>query len=196
MATEQDAARDRVLAARAELGEQFQLLEASTRATLDIPARVRRSPAKAAAIAGGLGFLALKGPQRTFGLARRIVRGPNAALPTSMLPDEIDRTLRSLGDDGDRVRGAIERDFAAYARKAEKGRRQLRTLVLLSVARPLMAATARAAAKAFFTPDETTFDERLGRVRDRAKGRGAERAPTGVDETTTGSHPGETSTAT
>lgn len=192
MATEQDAARDRVLAARAELGEQFQLLEASTRATLDIPARVRRSPAKAAAIAGGLGFLALKGPQRTFGLARRIVRGPNAALPTSMLPDEIDRTLRSLGDDGDRVRGAIERDFAAYARKAEKGRRQLRTLVLLSVARPLMAATARAAAKAFLTPDETTFDERLGKVRDRVKERIPERGPAGVDETTTGSDPGET----
>jgi len=186
VATEQDAARDRVLAARAELGEQFQLLEASTRATLDIPARVRRSPAKAAAIAGGLSFLALKGPQRTFGLARRVVRGPKAALPKSMLPGEIDRTLRSLGDDGDRVRGAIERDFAAYAQKAEKGRRQLRTLVLLSVARPILAAGTRAAAKAFFTPDETTFDERLGKVRDRVKERVAERGPAGVDETTTG----------
>jgi hypothetical protein len=34
-------------------------------------------------------------------------------MPKAMLPEEIERTLRSLGDDGDRVRGALERDFAA-----------------------------------------------------------------------------------
>ena len=55
MATEQDAARDRVLAARRDLSEQLELLEASGRAAIDIPAKIRRSPAKAAAVAGGSG---------------------------------------------------------------------------------------------------------------------------------------------
>lgn len=178
MATEQDAARDRVLAARAELGEQLVLLEASTRATFDIPARVKRSPAKAAAIAGGVGFVVLKGPQRTVGAVRRVVFGPKAALPKSLLPEEIDKTLRALGDDGDKVRGVIERDFADYARKAEKGRGNLRTLLLLSVARPIVAAGTRAAMKAFLTPDETTFDERLGAVRDRMRERLSNQPPT------------------
>ena len=71
MATPPDAARDRVLAARVELEEQLHLLEASGRAAVDIPARIKRSPAKAAAIAGGAGFLVLKGPQRLFGAARQ-----------------------------------------------------------------------------------------------------------------------------
>lgn len=94
MATEQDAARDRVLAARAELDEEIQRLEASARAAVDVRARIRRSPAKTAAIAGGAGFLLLKGPQRTFGLVKRIVRGPAAPMPKALLPDEIDKTLR------------------------------------------------------------------------------------------------------
>ena len=55
MATETDAARDRVLAARAALGEELEILEASARAAVDIPAKIRRSPAKAAAVAGGDG---------------------------------------------------------------------------------------------------------------------------------------------
>ena len=43
MATEQDAARDRVLAARADVDEQLQVLEASTRAALDIKAKIRKA---------------------------------------------------------------------------------------------------------------------------------------------------------
>ena len=104
MATPTDA-RERVLAARAELGDQLQVLDASGRAAVDIPAKIKRSPAKAAAVAGGLGFLALKGPQRVFGLGRRAVRGKDAALPKSMLPDEIEKTLRKMGSDGDQGPG-------------------------------------------------------------------------------------------
>ena len=48
--------------------------------------------------------------------------GPTAELPKQMLPKEIEKTLKKLGDDGDKVRGAIERDFAAYAKEAEKDR--------------------------------------------------------------------------
>ena len=119
MATDTDAARDGVLAARAELDEELRRLNASTRSAVDIPAKIRRSPAKAAAIAGGVAFLAVKGPQRVFRAGKRAVRGKDAPLPSKMLPEEIDKALRSLGSDGDKVRGALERDFAAYVALAQ-----------------------------------------------------------------------------
>lgn len=168
MATEQDAARDRVLAARRDLSEQLELLEASGRAAIDIPAKIRRSPAKAAAVAGGIGFLALKGPQRVLGTARRAVLGRPAAMPKQMLPDEIEKTLRSLGKDGDKVRGTIEREFAAYVRKSHRDRESVKTLVLLGVARPILSKATKAAAGALFAPSDEDFAKRLSQVRERA----------------------------
>jgi len=167
VATETDAARDRVLAARAALGDQIDALEASARAAVDIPAKVRRSPAKAAAIAGSAGFVVLGGPKRIFGAARRAVFGPTAELPKRMLPDEIEKTLKKLGDDGDKVRGAIERDFAAYAKEAEKDRGV--GAIASAAARPLLMRGAKAAAEWFLRPDEDGFQARLSEVRQRAK---------------------------
>ena len=167
MATEQDAARDRVLAARAELAEQIQVLEASGRAAVDIPARIKRSPAKAAAVAGGVGFLVLKGPQRLFGAARRAVKGKPDPVPSKMLPAEIEKTLRKLGDDGDRVRGTLERDFATYVKKAEKDRKGLASVVLLAAARPLLARGAKAASEFLLSPDAEGFSRRLAEVKAR-----------------------------
>jgi hypothetical protein len=174
VATETDAARDRVLAARTALGEELEALEASARAAVDIPAKVRHSPAKAAAIAGSAGFLVLGGPKRLFGAARRAVFGPTADLPRQMLPDEIEKTLRKLGDDGDKIRGALERDFAAYAREAEKDR-GIAPLLTSTVARPLLTRAGRAAAEWFFRTDEEGFQARLAEVRDRAKDEVAKR---------------------
>lgn len=167
MATETDAARDRVLAARAALGEEIDALEASARAAVDIPARIRRSPAKAAAIAGSAGFVVLGGPRRLFGAARRAAFGPTAELPKRMLPDEIEKTLRKLGDDGDKVRGALERDFAAYAREAEKNRGV--KAIAAAAARPLMVRGAKSAAEWFLRTDEDGFQARLAEVRERAR---------------------------
>ena len=168
MATATDAARERVLVARAQLGDELALLEASARSAVDIPAKVKASPAKAAAVVGGAGFLVLGGPRRVFGGVKRVIRGPKAALPKSMLPDEIEATLKHLGTDGDAVRGAIERDFADYARKASKSRHQLRTVLALSVARPLLSGGARVAGRWLFSSgDADGFDERLAKVRDR-----------------------------
>ena len=174
MATETDAARDRVLAARAALGDELEALEASARAAVDIPAKVRRSPAKAAAIAGSAGFLVLGGPRRLFGAARRAVFGPTADLPRQMLPDEIEKTLRKLGGDGDKVRGALERDFAAYAKEAEKDR-GIAPLLSTTVAKPLLTRAGRAAAEWFFRTDEEGFQARRAEVRDRAKDEVAKR---------------------
>lgn len=192
MATETDAARDRVLAARAALGDELEALEASARAAVDIPAKVRRSPAKAAAIAGSAGFVVLGGPKRLFGAARRAVFGPSAELPKRMLPDEIEKTLSKLGDDGDKVRGALERDFAAYAREAEKDR-GIAPLLSTTVAKPLLTRGARAAAEWLFRTDDEGFQARLAEVRDRARDEVAKRrdgsdragrpdAPTADDE--------------
>ncbi|MBA2700546.1 MAG: hypothetical protein H0U58_02445 [Chloroflexi bacterium] len=179
MATATDAARDRVLAARAELEGELHQLEASARAAVDIPARVRRSPGKAAAAIGGAGFLALKGPQRLFGLARRRIRGKEADLPSRMLPDEIEKTLRKLGSDGDKVRGTLERDFADYTRQAQKERQGLRSVLLLAVARPLLARAAKTAGEALLSPDQGDVSERLAQVRERAA-RQLERARDGT----------------
>jgi hypothetical protein len=167
VATETDAARDRVLAARAALGDEIDALEASARAAVDIPAKVRQSPAKAAAIAGSAGFVVLGGPKRIFGAARRAVFGPTADLPKRMLPDEIEKTLKKLGDDGNKVRGALERDFAAYAKEAEKDRGV--GAIASAAARPLMIRGAKAAAEWFLRPDEDGFQARLRDVQGRAR---------------------------
>jgi hypothetical protein len=168
VATEQDAARLRVLAARAEFDEELARLEASTRAALDFPAKIRRNPARAAALVAGAGFLALKGPQRLFSAARRTVRGKPEPLPSRMLPEEIERTLRKMGSDGDKVRGTLERDFAEYAKKSQQARSSLKTVMLLAVARPLLGRAAKFAGDRIFAPDQQTFLNRLAEIRERA----------------------------
>mgnify|MGYP003544647986 CR=1 FL=1 len=97
---------------RKDLAEQVQVLEASGRAAIDIPAKVRRNPARAVAVAGGVGFLALRGPQRIIRGTRNAVFGRPAPMPKSLLPDEVDKLLRSFGEDGAKVRGALERYLA------------------------------------------------------------------------------------
>ena len=169
MAAETDAARDRVLAARAGLGEELETLEASVRAAVDVPAKIRRNPVRTAALAGGAGFLVLGGPRRLLRRARRAVTGAPEPLPTSMLPDQIERSLRELGDDGAAVRGALERDFAAYAKQASRDRARLRTLLVLTVARPLLSAGTKAAAGWLFRTDDEGFQARLAQIRERTE---------------------------
>jgi len=169
VATETDAARDRVLAARAALGEELETLEASARAAADVPAKIRRSPGKAAAIAGGTAFVVLGGPRRVFRAGRRAVTGAPAPLPEAMLPKEVEKTLRYLGEDGDKVRGSLERDFAAYAKQAQRDRASVRTLLLLTVARPLLSAATKSAASWLFRTDDEGFQARLAQIRERTK---------------------------
>ena len=172
MATETDAARDRVLAARAAFGDELEALEASARTAIDVPAKIKRSPAKAAALAGGTAFLVLGGPRRVVRAGRRAVFGAPSPLPESMLPTEIQKALRELGDDGDKVRGALERDFAAYAAQASRDRSRTRTLLLLTVGRPLLNAAAKAAGGWLFRTDDEGFQARLAQIRARTQGTG------------------------
>ncbi|MHB8959630.1 MAG: hypothetical protein ACYDAN_08390, partial [Candidatus Limnocylindrales bacterium] len=108
------AARAGVLAARGRLDEELVRLEASARAAVDVKAKVKRNPVKAAGAAAGAGFVLVGGPKRVLRGARNAIFGKPDPLPKSMLPKEIDASLRKLGGDGDRVRGTIERDFARY----------------------------------------------------------------------------------
>ena len=167
MATATDAARERVLVARARLGEELVVLEASARAAVDIPAKVKASPAKAAAFAGTAGFLILGGPGRVVRGIRRVVKGPRVPMPKRMLPDEIEKTLSHMGSDGNAVRGALERDFAEYARKAAKNRIDVKRLLALAVARPLFLGGSKAVSRWLFSTDEQGFGERLAQVRGR-----------------------------
>jgi len=168
VATEADAARDRVLAARAAFGDELETLEASARAAVDVPAKVRRNPVRTAAIAGGVGFLALRGPSRLVRAGKRAVFGKPDPLPDSLLPDQVEKAIRALGDDGQKVRGALERDFAAYAQQAQRDRARLRTLLLLTVARPILSAAAKSAVSWLFRTDDEGFQARLAEIRDRA----------------------------
>jgi hypothetical protein len=169
VASEQDAARDRVLAARAAFDEALTDLGASGRAAVDVPARIRQSPAKAAAIAGGLGFLLLRGPQRVLGAVRRAIFGEPAPVPSRMLPKEIEKTLKSMGKDGDKVRGTLERDFAAYVKKAQKDRKGLFSVVLLGLARPMLSRAVRRAGAYLFSPSPEGYPTRLDEVRARTE---------------------------
>ena len=169
MATETDAARDRVVAARAALGEELEVLEASARTAVDVPAKIRRNPVPFAAAAGGVAFVAVGGPRRVFrGVKHRIFGAPEP-LPESLLPDQVEKALRELGDDGRKVRGALERDFAAYAKQAQRDRARLRTLLLLTVARPILNGAAKAAVRSLFGTDDEGFQARLQQVRERAQ---------------------------
>jgi hypothetical protein len=170
-----DAARAEVLAARAGLDEELVRLEASGRAAVDIPARLRREPAKVLGTAGGAAFLLLGGPKRVFKGVRRAILGPKADMPKSMLPKEIDQELRKMGDDGERVRRKLEKEFANYLDENAEARKErdlgATTAVLLGgVLKPVVQRFGKQLAERALDPDGGTFAEALKRARERQNG--------------------------
>jgi len=165
-----DAARAAAVASRGELAEEVARLEGSARAAVDIPAKIRRAPAKTAGLIAGAAFVGLGGPKRVLGRLNRAVRGPQAALPKSMLPNEVEKTLRKMGTDGDKVRGTLEREFASYvASKSEerKSRDLTATAALLagSVLGPVTKRLGRQLAQDLFSPKGAGSDSFDGAVR-------------------------------
>lgn len=164
------AARAEVLAARERLDEEIVRLEASARAAVDIKAKVKRNPVKAAGAAAATGFLLVGGPRRVLRRARRAVFGAPNPLPSSMLPGEIDAALRALGGDGDQVRGAIERDFAKYLEQQtpELRRRDLTGTVsslLNTFGRPIAFRYGIKVANQLFGTDQGQFADQLAKAR-------------------------------
>jgi hypothetical protein len=167
-----DAARAGVVAARAEIETEIERLEAAARSAVDIPSKIRREPVKTAGIAAGLAFLVAGGPKRLFRRAKRAVVGPDADRPKSMLPEEVDKELRKLGSDGERVRATLEREFAKYLEehREEREKRDLgavAALLLASVAKPITAQATKRLAEQLFNPESGSFQEAVERVRAR-----------------------------
>jgi hypothetical protein len=178
VAARTDAARAEVLAARKGLGEELIRLEAAGRAAVDIPARLRREPAKVAGSALGAAFLLLGGPGRVVRGIRKAVFGKDADLPKSMLPPEVEKTLRKLGPDGEKVRGTLEREFAEYLEEKAPQRRErafsaVAGGLVASLLKPLTARAGRELAGRLMETDGATFGDALRRARDRQTGNGA-----------------------
>jgi hypothetical protein len=170
--TRTDAALAQVVAARADLGEQVDRLEAAGRAAVDVPAKVRSNPAKAAGIAAGGAFLAVGGPKRLFRRARRAITGKEAELPSELLPKDVEKALRKIGTDGSKVRGTLERDFAKYLDQRAKDRKKegvtaAITAVALSAIRPVAIRSGRQIAERMLDPNGPAFAEQLEKIRAR-----------------------------
>ena len=185
MAARTDAARAAAVASRAELAEEVARLEAAGRAAVDIPAKIRRAPAQTAGLAAGAAFIVAGGPKRLIRGFRRAIFGPEADLPKSMLPREVDKTLKKLGSDGDKVRGTLEREFASYLdEKAEERRKRDLTgtaaVLAASLLGPLTKRLGDRLAEELFTPKTAgpeTFDAALQRARGRWSGARVETKP-------------------
>jgi hypothetical protein len=110
-----------LLLARKGVAAEVDGLTDSIREAVDVPAKIKRDPLKAAALAGGAGFLLLGGP-------KKVLRGIGRAMPrrerdpyAGLLPDEIEKVLKDTGLARDpRVRQALDRDFAEYLRRKGK----------------------------------------------------------------------------
>jgi hypothetical protein len=184
------SARADVLTARAALDSELDRLEAAARAAVDIKAKIRRHPVKTAGAAAGAGFLLLGGPRRVFRGAKRAILGPAAVLPKSMLPKEIDKALRELGSDGNKVRGTLEREFAAYleAKAPERKNRDLGGVVaglLASVGRPVTQRYGKQLAEQLLSPDGPGFVAQLEKVRARRAAATKAKPTTGTGEPAT-----------
>lgn len=177
MGTRTDAALAQVVAARADLANEVDRLEAAGRMAVDIPAKIKRSPAKAAAIAGGAAFVVVGGPRRVFRRARKAVTGhEEAPLPKALLPKDIEKALKRIGTDGDQVRGTIERDFAKYLDdRAKERRKEGITAAVLGLAtaalRPVALRTGQRVADQMLNPDAASFEEQLEKIRSRSPSR-------------------------
>ena len=172
MGARTDAARAEVLAARAGLDDELLRLEASGRAAVDIPARLRREPAKVLGTAGGAAFLLLGGPKRVLKGVRGALFGSKEDVPASMLPPEVERTLKKLGADGDKVRGTLEREFAAFLEERSQLRRDRDLVaiaggVLANLLRPASIRAGREFAERLFDPDGPSFADGLRKARAR-----------------------------
>jgi hypothetical protein len=170
--TRTDAALAQVVAARADFADEVDRLEAAGRAAVDIPAKVRQEPVKAAGVAAGAAFLALGGPKRLFRRARRAITGNEEELPSELLPKEVEKALRKLGGDGKKVRGTLEREFAKYLDDRAKERKKeglVAAVVALGTTalRPVAMKTGRQLVERMLDPNGPSFQEQMQKIRER-----------------------------
>jgi hypothetical protein len=173
--TRTDAAQAAVVAARADVADQVDRLEAAGRAAVDIPAKVKANPAKAAGVAAGGAFLALGGPKRLYRRAKRAVTGKDDELPSELLPKDVEKAIKRLGSDGKAVRGTLEREFAKYLedRQSERKKEGLvaaATGLAITALRPIAMRGGRQIAERMLDPNQPAFNEQLAKIRARRQG--------------------------
>ncbi|MDP8905696.1 MAG: hypothetical protein M3N29_10385 [Chloroflexota bacterium] len=106
-------ARQEVELARRAVESELDSLGDSARSAFDIPAKVRRNPARTVGLGAGAAFLLLGGPKRVLKAAEGRVLPRRR--PRRLLPKEIDRTLdRMPEEEQEELRAHLERDFASY----------------------------------------------------------------------------------
>jgi hypothetical protein len=185
--TRTDAALAQVVAARADLDAELDRLEAAGRAAVDIPAKVKREPVKAAGVAAGAAFLALGGPKRLFRRVKTAIRGEEDPLPSELLPNEVNKVLKKLGSDGKKVQVTLDKEFAKYLDDRSKERKKegvLAAVVALGTTalRPVAVRTGRQLVERMLNPDGPSFEEQMQRIRnrrrDKPEGSGDEGGPT------------------
>ena len=164
MGARTDAARQEAVAARAGLGEEVERLTSSARSAVDVKAKVKRYPARAAGAVAGTAFLVSGGPKRVFRAVKRRVVGAPDPQPESLLPAEVDRAVRALGDDGGKVRGALERSFANYLEATAGDRKKAARNASLSrlalrIGTPVATQAAQQALKRVLAKTERPGDE-------------------------------------
>lgn len=161
------AALAAVEAARAGLAEQLVTLEASTRAALDVKAKIKRNPGKTAAAVGGTAFVVVGGPRRVFRAVKHRIVGKPDPLPPSLLPDQVETAVRALGDDGAKVRGALEREFAAYVAEGRRQDMRFTRRLVLATAAPLATTALREVVKRLAAAPPEDVERRADEVRAR-----------------------------
>jgi hypothetical protein len=166
------AAIDEVAAARAALGDELVRLEATARAAVDIRAKVRRNPGRTAAAAAGTAFVVLGGPRRAFRSVKRRIVGAPDPLPPSLLPDQVEKAIRALGDDGAKVRGTLEREFAAFVDTNRKSESRFVRRLLLTAGVPLASQVGSQIVRRLFAASPEDFATREAEVRSQLGGAG------------------------
>jgi hypothetical protein len=165
-------------AARSGVADALDDLTRATQSALDVPAKIRRNPAKAAALFGGTGFLLVGGPRRVVrAVGRRILPQPRPDPYAGILPDEIEKVLKDSGvaKDPD-VRRALNRDFADYLKQKGKYRPEPSAAASFwrtfdKVAGPLGTAGARALVQRLMEAEQDRASLR-SQSRDRAREHG------------------------
>ncbi|HYN47577.1 MAG TPA: hypothetical protein VER83_01855 [Candidatus Nanopelagicales bacterium] len=164
------AALDELAAARGALEGELVRLEATARAAVDVRAKVRRNPGKTAAAVGGTAFVVLGGPRRVFRTIKRRIVGAPDPLPPSLLPDQVEKAVGALGDDGAKVRGALEREFAAFVDTNRKGESRFVRRVLLTGGIPIASQVGREIVKRVFAGSAQDVADREAEIRARGGG--------------------------
>lgn len=111
-------ARKELEQARRALSTELDQLGDTTRAAVDIPAKIKRNPVQTIGVTGGVAFLLLGGPKRVARAAEKRFLPKRYYRPPKVLPQDVERAIDRLpkGDQA-MVRGHLERDFATYLEK-------------------------------------------------------------------------------